>query len=415
MQLWPSAIPRAFDFLIFFQNQVAFSVYKMGRGRRGSNKRGNYRNQGSRNKSNRGSGNKHKRGFNKGGDSNKDDSSESKRQKLELEKEKQPVVEEESSSSESEEEVKPYIQLLSMFKSSSKAQQVLTSDEEEQSEEEIEEEQFKEDDTESEGESGSVSDIDDEETEEEEVENSLEEEAEEEESDCEEEQSKLEQEDSEESEEELLEDEPLSSTDPFSLHYERELSENLLEILTSAKPYETQELKWKVLGRMVVHLPRKIESKMEKPKPILEDSVEKFVIPGTLPVLKTGIPMKDYGIKLQLCTNLDRRPLSDNNDTQTAEELLSPLQHELFTLANDYRDVYYPEMNHSNNDEIRTVYCLHSLNHILKSRDRVLHHNAKLKKASESGAMTGEIEYRDQGLVRPRVLIIAPLRNSAVK
>ena len=387
----------------------------MGRGRRGSNKRGNYRNQGSRNKSNRGSGNKHKRGFNKGGDSNKDDSSESKRQKLELEKEKQPVVEEESSSSESEEEVKPYIQLLSMFKSSSKAQQVLTSDEEEQSEEEIEEEQFKEDDTESEGESGSVSDIDDEETEEEEVENSLEEEAEEEESDCEEEQSKLEQEDSEESEEELLEDEPLSSTDPFSLHYERELSENLLEILTSAKPYETQELKWKVLGRMVVHLPRKIESKMEKPKPILEDSVEKFVIPGTLPVLKTGIPMKDYGIKLQLCTNLDRRPLSDNNDTQTAEELLSPLQHELFTLANDYRDVYYPEMNHSNNDEIRTVYCLHSLNHILKSRDRVLHHNAKLKKASESGAMTGEIEYRDQGLVRPRVLIIAPLRNSAVK
>ena len=415
MQLWSSAIPRAFDFLIFFQNQVAFSVYKMGRGRRGSNKRGNYRNQGSRNKSNRGSGNKHKRGFNKGGDSNKDDSSESKRQKLELEKEKQPVVEEESSSSESEEEVKPYIQLLSMFKSSSKAQQVLTSDEEEQSEEEIEEEQFKEDDTESEGESGSVSDIDDEETEEEEVENSLEEEAEEEESDCEEEQSKLEQEDSEESEEELLEDEPLSSTDPFSLHYERELSENLLEILTSAKPYETQELKWKVLGRMVVHLPRKIESKIEKPKPILEDSVEKFVIPGTLPVLKTGIPMKDYGIKLQLCTNLDRRPLSDNNDTQTAEELLSPLQHELFTLANDYRDVYYPEMNHSNNDEIRTVYCLHSLNHILKSRDRVLHHNAKLKKASESGAMTGEIEYRDQGLVRPRVLIIAPLRNSAVK
>ena len=415
MQLWPSAIPRAFDFLIFFQNQVAFPVYKMGRGRRGSNKRGNYRNQGSRNKSNRGSGNKHKRGFNKGGDSNKDDSSESKRQKLELEKEKQPFVEEESSSSESEEEVKPYIQLLSMFKSSSKAQQVLTSDEEEQSEEEIEEEQFKEDDTESEGESGSVSDIDDEETEEEEVENSLEEEAEEEESDCEEEQSKLEQEDSEESEEELLEDEPLSSTDPFSLHYERELSENLLEILTSAKPYETQELKWKVLGRMVVHLPRKIESKMEKPKPILEDSVEKFVIPGTLPVLKTGIPMQDYGIKLQLCTNLDRRPLSDNNDTQTAEELLSPLQHELFTLANDYRDVYYPEMNHSNNDEIRTVYCLHSLNHILKSRDRVLHHNAKLKKASESGAMTGEIEYRDQGLVRPRVLIIAPLRNSAVK
>lgn len=406
----------------YFSVRKAFRSFcvKMGRGRRGSNKRGNYRNQGSRNKSNRGSGGyKNKRGFNKVGDGKKDDSSESKRQKLELEKEKQPVIEEESSSSDSEEEVKPYIQLLSMFKSSSKAQQVLTSDEEEQSEEEVEEEQ-----SEDEGNSNSgdeVSDIDEEEMEEE-VENSVEEEDEgqEEASDIEEEQSKLELEDAEaESEEEVLEgdeeEEPLTTNDPFSLHYGREMSDNLLEILTSPKPYDTQELKWKALGRMVVHLPKKVENNTDKPKPILGETIETFVIPGTVPVLKTGVSMKDYGVKLQLCANLDKRPLSDSNDTQTAEELLSPLQHELFTLANDYRDIYYPEMNHLNNDEIRTVYCLHSLNHVLKSRDKVLFHNAKLKKASESGAMTGEIEYRDQGLVRPRVLIIAPLRNSAVK
>nr|SVE72920.1 EOG090X05RM [Ceriodaphnia reticulata] len=389
----------------------------MGRGRRGSNKRGNYRNQGSRNKLNRGSGSyKNKRGHNKVGDEKKDYSPESKRQKLELEKEKQPVIEEESFSSDSVEEVKPYVQLLSMFKSSRKAQQVLTSDEEEESEEGDEEQ--------SEDEDNRNDDVDDEDTEEEEeeAENSLvgEDEAEDEESDMEEDQGKLEQEAvEEESEEEFLEgeeeEEPLSTTDPFSLHYGREISENLLEILTSPKPFDTQELKWKALGRMVVHLPRKVENKTEKPKPILGETVETLVIPGTAPVLKTGVPMKDYGVKLQLCANLDKRPLSDSNDSLTAEELLSPLQHELFTLANDYRDIYYPEMNHMNNDEIRTVYCLHSLNHILKSRDKVLFHNAKLKKASESGAMTGEIEYRDQGLVRPRVLIIAPLRNSAVK
>ncbi len=406
------SVRKAFPFRSF--------CVKMGRGRRGSNKRGNYRNQGSRNKSNRGSGGyKNKRGFNnKVGDGKKDDSSESKRQKLELEKEKQPVIEEESSSSDSEEEVKPYIQLLSMFKSSSKAQQVLTSDEEEQSEEEVEEEQSEDEGNTNSGDE--VSDLDDEEMEEE-VENSVEEdEAQEEESDIEEEQSKLELEETEvESEEEVLEgeeEEPLSTTDPFSLHFGREMSDNLLEILTSPKPYDTQELKWKALGRMVVHLPRKVENNTtDKPKPILGETIETFVIPGTVPVLKTGVSMKDYGVKLQLCANLDKRPLSDSNDTQTAEELLSPLQHELFSLANDYRDVYYPEMNHLNNDEIRTVYCLHSLNHVLKSRDKVLFHNAKLKKASESGAMTGEIEYRDQGLVRPRVLIIAPLRNSAVK
>nr|SVE75108.1 EOG090X05RM [Daphnia dolichocephala] len=180
-------------------------------------------------------------------------------------------------------------------------------------------------------------------------------------------------------------------------------------------PYEIQQLSWKALGRMVVHLPAKVDNKGEKPKPVLlGDTTEKYVIAGTLPVMKTGIPLTKYGVKLQLCTNLDKRPLSDGG-TQIAEELLSPLQHELFTLANEYRDVYYPEMNHSNSDEIRTVYCLHSLNHIMKSVENVLLHNAKLKKYKENGVSTEDIEFRDQGLVRPRVLIIAPLRNSAVK
>lgn len=387
----------------------------MGRGRRGSNKRGNYKNHGSRKKPNHAHGSgkfKNKRSFNKDGDDNKDGTSESKRQKLE------PVTEpidEESSSSDSEEEVKPYIQLLSMFKSSSKAQQVLTSDEED-SEESVDED-VPDDKLDTENEENSDSSvIEEEQTDEEEDDNSV---GSEEGSVEEEEEDNIhpEEDPAGESEEEQSDcegdEEVLSSTDPFCLHFEREMSETLLETLTSPKPYETQELKWKALGRMVVHLPCKVENQTEKPKPILGEAVEKFVIPGILPVLKHGIPLKDYGVKLQLCTNLDKRALSDG--TQLAEELFSPLQHELFSLANEYRDVYYPEQSHMNSDEIRTVYCLHSLNHVLKSRDKVLHHNAKLKKARENGAMVGEIEYRDQGLVRPRVLIIAPLRNSAVK
>jgi U3 small nucleolar RNA-associated protein 25 len=385
----------------------------MGRGRRGGPKRGNYKNHGSRgNKSTRGGGNfKNKRKFNQDRDGKKDDTSESKRQKLQQEKEAVPIIEEESSSSESEEEVKPYTQLLSMFKSSSRAQQVLTSDEEQSDDEEEAEDmndQSNEDDIGSEEEDSAQ---DDEEVEEEEsgssvgvadaedIENSIHEDLEVE---------------SEEEEHSGDEEEETLSTDPFHLHFDREINENLLEILTSPKPYETQELKWKALGRMVVHLPTKPEKNTGQPKPtLLGETIESYVIPGSLPVLKTGIPLSEYGVKLQLCSNLDTRPLSDNK--QTAEELLSPLQHELFTLANEYRDVYYPEMNHLNNDEIRTVYCLHTLNHVMKSRDKVLLHNAKLKKAKENGVATDEIEYRDQGLVRPRVLIIAPLRNSAVK
>ncbi|KAI9563344.1 hypothetical protein GHT06_010805 [Daphnia sinensis] len=399
----------------------------MGRGRRGGSKRGNFKNHGSRNSSSRGRGNlKNKRKFNKNEDRKKDAESDNKRQKLQPEKESEPLVEESSSSSESEEEVKPYTQLLSMFKSSNRAQQVLTSDEDE-SEDIDSEDKSEEADSRSEGDNSSEfgdEEMDEEVNEEVDTEDENDEEEErglhgvQEADDVEEDDEEL---DNEEHEDET-EDEPSgdeeemgSSTDPYHLHYEREMSESLLEILTSPKPYETQELNWKALGRMVIHLPAKTEKKTEKPKPVLlGESTEKYVIPGTMPILKTGVPLVDYGVKSQLCANLDKRPLSDGS-TQTAEELLSPLQHELFNLANEYRDIYYPEMNHLNIDEIRTVYCLHSLNHVMKSRDKVLLHNAKLKKYKENGQSTDDVEFRDQGLVRPRVLIIAPLRNSAVK
>lgn len=401
----------------------------MGRGRRGS-KRGSYKNQGSRNTSSRGRGNfKNKRKSNRDGDGKKDAVSDSKRQKLQPEKENLPTVVEPSSSSESEEEVKPYTQLLSMFKSSNRAQQVLTSDEDES--EDIDSDD-KSEVADSRGEEDDVSKLGDEEMEEEDESSSLgiQEDSEVEDNDKEDEDNSDEEPSvyGEESEQELSgdekeseqeqsgdEEEVVSSTDPYHLHYDREMSESLLEVLTSPKPYETQEQNWKTLGRMVVHLPAKVAEKIEKPKlALLEDTMEKYVVPGTLPQLRTGIPLVDYGVKSQLCANLDRRPLS-NNITQTADEVFSPLQHELFSLTNDYRDIYYPEMNHLNSDEIRTVYCLHSLNHVMKSRDKVLLHNAKLKKYKESGQSTEDVEFRDQGLVRPRVLIIAPLRNSAVK
>nr|SVE75738.1 EOG090X05RM [Daphnia hispanica] len=401
----------------------------MARGRRGSN-RGNYKNHGSRNTSSRGRGNfKNKRKPNRDGGGRKDAASDSKRQKLQPEKESVPILEESSSSSESEVEVKPYTQLLSMFKSGNRAQQVLTSDEEESEDIESDDKSVVNG---SGNEEENVSELEDEEMEEEDEGSSLgiqedgevEDHEEEIEGESEEEPS-VDEEESEEDpsgNDEELEEEPsddeeeaVSSTDPYHLHYEREMSESLLEILTSPKPYETQEQNWKALGRMVVHLPAKIDTKIEKPKvALLGETTEKYVIPGTLPQLRTGIPLVDYGVKSQLCANVDKRPLSDSS-TQTVEELFTPLQHELFSLTNEYRDIYYPEMNHRNSDDIRTVYCLHSLNHVMKSRDKVLLHNAKLKKYKEDGQSTEDVEFRDQGLVRPRVLIIAPLRNSAVK
>lgn len=206
-----------------------------------------------------------------------------------------------------------------------------------------------------------------------------------------------------------------TTCDNFHLHFEKQLDENLLALLSSSKPYEMQELQWKSLGRMVVSLVHKSDSKVSNKliaKRLLDEPTNEFVVPALLPVLKSGVPLKEFGVKQQLCSNFDTRPLSDAN--QQIEDLLTPLQHEIFSLAHEYRDLYFPEMNLHNCSEIRAVYCLHALNHVLKSRDKVLAHNETLKKASQSGVAIQE-EFRDQGLVRPRVLIITPLRNSAVK
>ncbi|ESP02309.1 hypothetical protein LOTGIDRAFT_138628, partial [Lottia gigantea] len=90
---------------------------------------------------------------------------------------------------------------------------------------------------------------------------------------------------------------------------------------------------------------------------------------------------------------------------------LSPLQQGLFNILNNYQDVYYSERSHHNQEEIRLAYCLHLINHIVKSRNQVIGNNTKIKDQKSS---TDE-DYRDQGLTRPKVLILVPFRESAYK
>ena len=83
----------------------------------------------------------------------------------------------------------------------------------------------------------------------------------------------------------------------------------------------------------------------------------------------------------------------------------------LSTSIHSYQDAFFPCRNLQNADDLCQLACLHSLNHIFKTRDRIIKNNARL--AKEDGTLN--LELRDQGFTRPKVLIILPTRQSCVR
>lgn len=71
----------------------------------------------------------------------------------------------------------------------------------------------------------------------------------------------------------------------------------------------------------------------------------------------------------------------------------------------------FPHRTPDTREILRKLGCLHILNHLFKTRDKIIKNNARV--AAASG--TEDVEFRDQGFTRPRVLIILPTRQSCVK
>lgn len=110
--------------------------------------------------------------------------------------------------------------------------------------------------------------------------------------------------------------------------------------------------------------------------------------------------------------------LIDSKISSNISQPLPDLEIEILQILNNYLDLYFPCRTHYNADEIRHVYCIHAINHMLRSRSLVLRNNKKLSDAS-NGQKTTDISIpdhlRDQGFTRLKTLIILPFRESALK
>lgn len=98
------------------------------------------------------------------------------------------------------------------------------------------------------------------------------------------------------------------------------------------------------------------------------------------------------------------KDLNQTSNPKGVAKGISPLQLELLALMGSYKDLYYPEVCPVNQaPQVRSVYCLHALNHVLKANSRVLAHNAQLREQKTKGGAEPQDEPRDQGLTRPKV------------
>ncbi|KAI3660108.1 hypothetical protein MP638_002450 [Amoeboaphelidium occidentale] len=107
-------------------------------------------------------------------------------------------------------------------------------------------------------------------------------------------------------------------------------------------------------------------------------------------------------------------PFKSVNTTE-GDNVFTAFQKQLSLPLLNYKDLLFANRTWKTDDELRKLMALHTLNHVFKTRDKVLKNNEKLRKTQENGDAEEAIEYRDQGFTRPKVLVVFPFKHHAFK
>ncbi|CAN9284378.1 unnamed protein product [Alternaria alternata] len=111
--------------------------------------------------------------------------------------------------------------------------------------------------------------------------------------------------------------------------------------------------------------------------------------------------VRDVELKARLVENAQKR-------IGNFDELEQAITPSIF----GYQDLLFGARTVQNASRLRDITCLHALNHILMTRDRVLKNNAKLAQAKDDDTDT---EYRDQGFTRPKILFLLETKQACVR
>lgn len=174
---------------------------------------------------------------------------------------------------------------------------------------------------------------------------------------------------------------------------------------------------WLTLGNIKVQAP-KVEFQTSKPLLLADEDDES--LPPTIGVVPHSPDLKHYSLQNYHIRKTLQGNFAFASNCDTLEHVECPtkltnLQKELLCILSSYLDLYYPEATHEHWEEVTIIYTLHAVNHVLKTRKKIMNHNAKIKsRTQKKGGTSGDL-YRDQGYTRPKVLILLPFKHSAYR